>query len=54
MRAKDMTLIAVTAALICIAGPLTIAAGPVPLSLAQMHRERKPPSGPLLTARQAA
>ena len=34
MRAKDMTLIAVTAALICIAGPLTIAAGPVPLSLA--------------------
>ena len=34
MKAKDMTLTAVTAALICIAGPLTIAAGPVPLSLA--------------------
>lgn len=29
-----MTLTAVMAALICIAGPLTIAAGPVPLSLA--------------------
>lgn len=34
MKAKDMTLTAVTAALICIAGPLSIAAGPVPLSLA--------------------
>ncbi len=34
MKVKDMTLTAVTAALICIAGPLTIAAGPVPLSLA--------------------
>ena len=31
---KDMTLTAVTAALICIAGPMTIAAGPIPLSLA--------------------
>ena len=34
MKVKDMTLTAVTAALICIAGPLTVAAGPVPLSLA--------------------
>lgn len=34
MKIKDMTLTAVTAALICIAGPMTIAAGPVPLSLA--------------------
>lgn len=34
MKIKDMTLTAVMAALICIAGPLTIAAGPVPLSLA--------------------
>ena len=34
MKVKDMTLIAVMAALICIAGPLTIAVGPVPLSLA--------------------
>ena len=34
MKAKDMTLTAVTAALICVAGPLSIAAGPVPLSLA--------------------
>ena len=34
MKVKDMTLTAVMAALICIAGPLTIAAGPVPLSLA--------------------
>ena len=34
MRVKDMTLIGVTAALLCIAGPFTIAIGPVPLSLA--------------------
>ena len=34
MKAGDMTLTAVTAALICVAGPLSIAAGPVPLSLA--------------------
>ncbi len=34
MKTKDMTLIAVMAALICIAGPLSIAVGPVPLSLA--------------------
>jgi len=34
MKTGDMTLIAVTAALICIAGPLTVAVGPVPLSLA--------------------
>ena len=34
MKVKDMTLAAVMAALICIAGPLTIAAGPIPLSLA--------------------
>ena len=34
MKTKDMTLTAVMAALICIAGPMTIAAGPVPLSLA--------------------
>ncbi len=34
MKVKDMTLTAVMAALICIAGPLTIAVGPVPLSLA--------------------
>ena len=34
MKVKDMTLTAVMAALICIAGPLTIVAGPVPLSLA--------------------
>ena len=34
MKTKDMALIAVTAALLCIAGPLSIPAGPVPLSLA--------------------
>lgn len=34
MKTKDMTLIAVMAALLCIAGPLTVALGPVPLSLA--------------------
>ncbi len=34
MTVKDMTLTAVIAALLCIAGPLSIAVGPVPLSLA--------------------
>lgn len=34
MKTKDMTMIAVMAALICVAGPLTIPAGPIPLSLA--------------------
>ena len=34
MKTKDMTLIAVMAALICVAGPLTIPVGPIPLSLA--------------------
>ena len=34
MKVKDMTLTAVMAALICIAGPLVIPAGPIPLSLA--------------------
>ena len=34
MKIKDMTLTAVMAALICIAGPLVIPAGPIPLSLA--------------------
>ncbi len=34
IKTKDLTLTAVMAALICIAGPLTVAAGPVPLSLA--------------------
>lgn len=34
MKTKDMTVTAVMAALICVAGPLTIPVGPVPLSLA--------------------
>ena len=34
MKTKDMTLIAMMAALICVAGPLTIPVGPIPLSLA--------------------
>ena len=34
MKVKDMTLTAVMAALLCVAGPLVIPAGPVPLSLA--------------------
>ena len=34
MKVKDMTLTAVMAALVCIAGPLTVPAGPIPLSLA--------------------
>ena len=34
MNVRDMTLTGVMAALICIAGPMSIAAGPVPLSLA--------------------
>ena len=33
-KTLDMTTIAVMAALICVAGPLTIPAGPIPLSLA--------------------
>ena len=33
-KTKAMTLTAVTAALLCIAGPLSIAIGPIPLSLA--------------------
>ena len=33
MKTKDMTVIAVMAALICVAGPLTVAIGPIPLSL---------------------
>ena len=33
MRTKDLTLIAVMAALICVAGPLSIAVGPIPISL---------------------
>lgn len=34
MKTKDLTTTALMAALICIAGPLTLAIGPVPLSLA--------------------
>ena len=34
MKTKDLTMTAVMAALICIAGPMTAAVGPVPLSLA--------------------
>ena len=34
MKVKDMTITAVMTALICIAGPLVIPAGPIPLSLA--------------------
>lgn len=34
MKTKDMTLISVMAAMICVAGPMSIAVGPVPLSLA--------------------
>ena len=34
MKVKEMTLTAVAAALICIAGPLVIPIGPIPLSLA--------------------
>ena len=34
MKTNDLTLTAAMAALICVAGPLTIAIGPVPLSLA--------------------
>ena len=34
MKTKDMTMTAMMAALICLAGPMTIAVGPVPLSLA--------------------
>ena len=34
MKTKDMALIAVMAALICVAGPMTVFIGPIPLSLA--------------------
>ena len=34
MKTRDMTIIAVMAALICVAGPLSISIGPIPLSLA--------------------
>lgn len=34
MKTRDMTTIAVMAALLCVAGPLTVAIGPIPLSLA--------------------
>ena len=34
MKTRDMTIVAVMAALICVAGPLTVAIGPIPLSLA--------------------
>lgn len=34
MKTKDMTMTAVSAALLCILGPLSIAIGPIPLSLA--------------------
>ena len=33
-KTKDMTIIAVMAALICVAGPMSISIGPIPLSLA--------------------
>lgn len=33
MKTRDMTIVAVMAALLCVAGPLTIAIGPIPLSL---------------------
>ena len=34
MKTKELTIIAVMAALICVAGPLSLAIGPIPLSLA--------------------
>ncbi len=34
MKTKDVTLIAVMAAMLCVAGPLSISIGPIPLSLA--------------------
>ena len=34
MKTKDMTIVAVMAALLCVAGPLSISIGPIPLSLA--------------------
>ena len=34
MRTRDMTRIALMTALLCVAGPLTVAIGPIPLSLA--------------------
>lgn len=34
MKLKDLTLTAVTASLVCVAGPFSVAVGPIPLSLA--------------------
>ena len=34
MKTRDMTTVAVMAALLCVAGPLTVSIGPIPLSLA--------------------
>ncbi len=34
MKTRDMTVVAVMAALICVAGPLSVSIGPIPLSLA--------------------
>ena len=34
LKTKDLTLMSVMAALICVAGPLSISIGPIPLSLA--------------------
>ena len=36
MKTKDLTLIAVMAAVLCVFGPLTIPLGPIPLTLANM------------------
>ena len=34
MKTKDMTIVAVMAALLCVAGPMSVSIGPIPLSLA--------------------
>ena len=34
MKTRDITIVAVMAALLCVAGPLTVSIGPIPLSLA--------------------
>ena len=34
MKTRDMTLVAVMAALLCVAGPMSVSIGPIPLSLA--------------------
>ena len=34
MKTRDITIVAVMAALLCVAGPLTVSVGPIPLSLA--------------------